>query len=1598
MSRKTFRLPLFPLPSSPPLRTLPTPRERQGSDFGAQHGSDPGPSGGDSLDQRLAFPPLEAADSFSTTTQSLQKRFSQFSFGRRRVSSVNEDTWGPYGLNLLYTPPDPLVDLIFVHGLRGGSVKTWCKGDDLSLFWPQAWLPRDPDLQNARIHSFGYNADWADTKETSLDLQDFGRSLFSEMRTSPALRRGEQTPIILVGHSMGGLVMKRAYLLARKSPESASLAERMRCMFFLATPHRGSESAKLLNNILRASTLLSSRQYITDIFKNSPALQLINDEFREFANRIQLWSFYETLKTRVSATSSVMIVERDSAVLGYPGENFQLLNANHRDVCKYDSPEDPNYVTLRNSLARAIEELLGDVFSRRTEETKAQLGSLESYLQISHNAEDDLAEIESLKTEGTCSWFTDLPSFAQWRESEAEDLKMFWLSGQPGSGKSVAATHVIRTLRKVGADTCFHFFRQGQKAQQTISGLLRQIAYQMAAVHPAIRQKLIDMQDNGILYDRDDERGLWRKIFLNEILMLPLDKPQFWIIDGLDECTDAVKLFSLLAKFDCAFPLRIYISSRRRLDLEKQFIRFDRQLTSHHIEPDENLKDIRTYVEENSASLPVEPEECEELIDKIVQKSRGVFLWAKLAIEELDQAFTDESINEILEQIPEGMVPIYTRILQSMAQNIRELNLTKSILTWVACGTRNLKAPELQAALKLDLNRSVRNVNKTIDGLCGQLLRIDNANTIHVIHTTVQDFLLDPELDSPLAIDRSEAHTRLAIICLQFLVSDEMRPPRNPAMVQSSHAPPSDFADYACTAFSEHMSASGAESNEILSLLERFLRTNVLSWIEYIARHKKSFYFVTRTAKNLRRFLKAREQYCAPLGPSFQFVEQWSMDLMRIVSKFGRPLLKYPTAIYHIVPPLCPTGTAVFKQFGEPLMGIRLHGSANTAWDDCICYIDYKESRSMALAAGDALFAIGMKNGSVNLYHTSTCQHKATLVHGEPAKRLKFSNSGQCLAVAGNKRLSMFSTDGELIWTRAHADMPMSFAFSQSDEMLATISRGSHTSYYQMDTGEPAMGHGRARSGTGLAATARQAVLSADISLDLRMVAVAYRGRPVQLWSTENDVAIGTCWLNRDKHHSTIMSPSEVLFNPNPALEILAVTTQDGHLAIFNPWTQREIVSVAGEAYTMASSPDGRTLATGDMMGTIKLWDFDTLALLYTIRSSDYGVRSLAFSGDGFRLFDLRDTKSKVWEPAVLIRKSVSDEYSVSEPGSQPAPLINRGQDAVEIMALAISEDIGKAFLGREDGTVVLYDMACYEAGEVLYSHRMDVFVTHIAYHPKGLVASADVSSTIQIWNLEKGNKTVEAKTKILEHKMPHTSSICTLLFSPQGDFLLVGDRHSETLFALGTSSPAPHPVSVRAKHPESETPRCQWLTTSTWGQTLLAVSDSSLRLYKLDVASETLSLVRTVELCGPDTESIRTTKQIMVDASQRYVAVELERSTDSSSALLIFHLDCWLQPEQHKQDAKALPLLAISSQQLRSFIGFHKQAVVLLDTDLWVCSVETRGDATSDTDIRQHFFIPHEMVGGSSGLDPQITLSGDVVFPKEGSLAVVGDALTWSL
>ena len=100
---------------------------------------------------------------------------------------------GPLGLTTLHSPGPghaPVADIIFVHGLNGGSRSTWSRDNSPQHFWPGEWLPKEEAFKNVRVHTFGYPADI--TRESILNIRDFARSLLAAVKDSPCMNQGVQ--------------------------------------------------------------------------------------------------------------------------------------------------------------------------------------------------------------------------------------------------------------------------------------------------------------------------------------------------------------------------------------------------------------------------------------------------------------------------------------------------------------------------------------------------------------------------------------------------------------------------------------------------------------------------------------------------------------------------------------------------------------------------------------------------------------------------------------------------------------------------------------------------------------------------------------------------------------------------------------------------------------------------------------------------------------------------------------------------------------------------------------------------------------------------------------------------------------------------------------------------------------------------------------------------------------------------------------------------------------------------------------------------------------------------------------------------------------
>lgn len=706
------------------------------------------------------------------------------------------------------------------------------KSGDSSLYWPKEWLPNEEALKDVRIHSFGYDSNWG--KKSILGIHDFANALLNSILDCPYIPRDTKVPIVLIGHSMGGLVIKRAYLSAKAKQEYASLAVRIQGVLFLATPHRGSDLAPVLSKLL--NLMGGQRPYVTDLNRDSEALRLINDEFPERCQDLLLYSFYETLPTNFAVRKS-LVVERDLVTMGYANERRAYLNADHRDVCKYVSRSDPNYLTVRNALASVLAILRDRFASPKPEISKERLQLLDTLLGVSDAPEDDFMSADSNRMEGSVEWLIRRENFQEWIHYASSPI--YSVIAKPATGKTILSGKVIAHLRRLKKRCSFFFFRYDIKEKANVTSFLLSMAWQMADSDERILSTCIQILEKDD-HLKTDYRTLWRKLFLEGIFKIPCERVHYWVVDALDECKNETEIIALLMKAAEVYSVHILITSRNRFESRQKLGKSKVSVLSEGILEEDSKSDITMYLHANMDALPsFDANSQQSIVRQILEKSRGCFLWVSIVVQELRNVHTSTDKQRILDEVPTDMNELYARILDIMSKASYGKELAKAILTWTVCSTRPLSVPELHEALQLDLKVSIDGLEKSIRSCCGQLVYIDAKGQVQMTHLTARQFLLDAGTDSEFAVNEKEGYRRLLLTGLQFLNSDLIKGSRHRRSSGSCASKESSaFISYASDSLCEHISyASSMDRDVLLSLTKFFKSPSVLHWIEYIAKH-----------------------------------------------------------------------------------------------------------------------------------------------------------------------------------------------------------------------------------------------------------------------------------------------------------------------------------------------------------------------------------------------------------------------------------------------------------------------------------------------------------------------------------------------------------------------------------------------------------------------------------------------------------------------------------------------------------------------------------------------------------------------------------------
>lgn len=1532
---------------------------------------------------------------------------------------------GPLGLSLLYSPTAPEIDFIFVHGLGGNSRKTWTKSSLQSHFWPEEWLSKDPGFKNVRIHSYGYESHYLKGKEDCLNVHHIGKSFLGAISTSPCLVNS-RTYIVVIGHSMGGLVMKKAYVLAKQDAVHKALAGRFAAFYFLATPHRGADSARMLKNLLR---VVYDRPYIGDLEPNSGAIQVINDEFRHFSAGLELWSFYETQNMKLFSS---LIVNPESAVLGYREEKQIPMTADHRSICKFDTPEDPNYALLRNALASTVRKISTAIPELKLKQRRERIKNLRKYLEVSDVLDDDLASVCEARMHGSCGWISTKANYVKWRDGESGNGRTLWIKGKPATGKSVLAGYVIDQLKESGQACSYFFFKHGDKSKSNLGRCLRSLAFQMASSNDEASDAILGMQGDGVCLDRVDERTLWRILFLSSIFK-GITTRHYWVIDALDECSNPpVLLHAILSNMDESIPLRILVISRDTIDLAQGFSAIPPNLVqSLPISTTDTEADLRLLIERRTQALGiVGPDDRGTLAKKILVKSKGSFLWTILVLEELLRCHSRKEIHQILEDVPRGMESLYKRTLEYMSQAARGKELARIILMWAACAVRPMTISELDGALTLDVHDSFPRLEESIAALCGQLVVVDKSGRVKMVHETAREFLMSGGLESEFSIDKTKAHTRMAQVCLNYLVGEEMKPPRNSRRRSSANLPATrqDFAAYAYTAYSYHLSRADPLALETFQLVAKFLRSNVLTWIETIAESRNLNHLIC-ASKHLKTYASACAVEHSPLDPRLREIRQWTMDLARIPAMFANALMASPSAIYSLIPPFCPTESMVFNTGGS---GRRLTvlGASNKQWDDRLLCIDFRQGQPRTLRYGDEFLAVGLSSGTVILYYATSYQEYKVLDHGEAVSFIAFKTKTGLVATCGTKMAKVWDiSSGQVVHSLASPPRPLGMEFD--GETLLIVSRNNYVATWDLGDDARPESVRRPWSDHDTTETNRTPPHGTPCALTLstshKMLAVAYSGQPIMLWDMEEDSYVGSCGKKLSSGETSTHVVVALAFNPNPDIDLLAVAYLDGDLALLDPFADRQLECFRANCQTLAPSPNGRLLAAGGGNGIIHVYEFETLRLLYRVRSFNSYIKQLAFARDSMLLADIRGAQCTVWEPEALLREALGDDSS--GPTSTTVVETVSMEAKAKITAMVIHHKSEAVFCGKDDGSVVLYERKTAASLRTLYSHKSPIRQL-VWIERRDSLLSVDASNGISLHRIQKsGNKGwFSDPTVIFRSRLDSERAIVDVLVGETAAKFLVSTRDSDHLFNLDSGE-----YERERTYPQMPGIR-KWLPHPESPLHLVCVDNVKVCAYCWndwsEVASIALSLDNdTAELKSATLYSFGQKQRIVLGLLHPKTSVNIKRiAIIDAEGLAVRNHDSGFLPGKQldvvvernqlatDEDGETVVMTSSPATPLRSRMSTFELSVahiigvdalgkfVFLSRSFWVCSVDLsesgiemaqRKDAPT-IEVSEHFFVPYDWFAGKRNI--ACALAGrDIMLTRGGDLAVIRGGLDYA-
>ncbi|KAM7428105.1 hypothetical protein ABFA07_020870 [Porites harrisoni] len=488
---------------------------------------------------------------------------------------------------------------------------------------------------------------------------------------------------------------------------------------------------------------------------------------------------------------------KQQQVLQTQQEDHRTLHDTHKIVGKVQQTQieasnlqQQDHKTLQDTHQAVgnLQQMLHEV--RRTQQESQQLFKYEAANaeERRDKAEEDeaLRKLAQVNTERVIQYHsgkyqegTRLHIFEKiklWLDDLTSENRVIVISGDAGMGKSVIAAVVCQRMQHAGRLSGSHFCQHNKERYRNPKVMLQSLACQLCDVLPEYKSELLKKLSRNLGVDMNSLEVQELFEFLFEEPLCTVGDPGrnlLLAIDGLDESEYKGRndLLDVVANHFCKLPawFRFLVTTRPEVNIADRLKKFNPiQLEQDN---EENVKDIRLFLEQQLSSV-IQAGCNEVIIDALVRKAAGHFLYAYLMVDFIKENVSLLTPEELGRTLPSGVSSVYQSYFERLEKELKigeDQFLT--FLSALAAAREPLPRDFVSKMLISDSKSpsGPRKVTKAIDSISTLLPVHDDC--IVFFHKSLKDWLTDRTTygQHTFSVDEKQGHVMLSQLCTNEL-------------------------------------------------------------------------------------------------------------------------------------------------------------------------------------------------------------------------------------------------------------------------------------------------------------------------------------------------------------------------------------------------------------------------------------------------------------------------------------------------------------------------------------------------------------------------------------------------------------------------------------------------------------------------------------------------------------------------------------------------------------------------------------------------------------------------------------------------------------